>query len=407
MKIKINKNIFMDAYRDHITEDKDNKINIYYGGVGSGKSYFLTQKLILYCLMNKNEGILITRKVQATLKSTVIQTIQDIIRSMKLDKVIREKKDVEDRRFIFPNGSFILLKGYDDPEKLKGVPGITKIWLEEATDFNKDDFYALISRIRGKNSKNIKVYLSFNPVWVGHWINNEFFLNGTMPIDDKVKIVKTTYRDNQYYGDTSMLLDLKVKDPRRWKIDGLGEWGVYGELIYDNWKTITRADLEKINIVQYIWGLDFGFEHNSVLVKVGKDEKDNLYVMEELYMRKLIPRELIRKIKERYKDWKYMEIIADSARPEAIEEFKQEGFYIKHTKKGAGSVLEGIEWIQGRDVYVVDECIGTLLEKDSYSWQKDNKTGLFIPKPVKVQDDSMDAIRYATEKLRKDNRVTF
>ena len=130
--------------------------------------------------------------------------------------------------------------------------------------------------------------------------------------------------------------------------------------------------------------------------------------MEELYLSKMIPKELINKIKSKFPEqWKYMEIIADSARPEAIEEFKQEGFYIKGTKKGAGSVLEGIEWIQGRKVFVLEDCKGTIFEKDSYSWKKDNRTGLYIPKPVKTMDDAMDAIRYAVEDLKKDNKVTF
>lgn len=408
MKIKINKNIFMPAYLPHLQEQTDKKINIFYGGVGSGKSYFIVQKLIYFCLTNNKEGILIIRKVQATLKSTVITTIQQVLKDMGLNKIVVEQKDKEDRRFLFPNGSFFLLKGYDDPEKLKGVPNITKIWMEEATDFLQEDYSALTARIRGRNAKNIKIYMSFNPIWIGHWINQEFFINGEDAKEEDIKIVKTTYKDNKFYGDTSLLLKLQQTNPRRWKIDGLGEWGVYGELIYENWQTITREELNKVNIVEYCWGLDFGFTHSTALIKLGKDIKGNLYVMEEIYYPKLIPRELINKIKNKFpNEWKFMEIIADSSRPEAIEEFKQEGFYIKGTKKGAGSVLEGIEKIQGKEVYVVEDCKGTIFEKDSYSWQKDNKTGLYIPKPVKTQDDAMDAIRYAAEKLLQNNFITF
>lgn len=408
VNFSINPESILEAYRPFFRGKFDKRYNIYWGGVGSGKSYFIAQKMIYDAMKNEKTGILVLRKVQATMKSTVIATFKEVLEEWKLDKIVHHQKDKNDNRLIFPNGSFILFKGYDDPEKLKGVPNVTKIYLEEGTDFLKDDLDALIARIRGKNTigKTIKVYMSFNPVWVGHWLRSRFFTDDNKPLEpENCFTLHTTYLDNKYYGDTSALLDLKIKNVRRWKIDGLGLWGVYGDIIYSNWRKI-KCIQDESYYDDITWGLDFGFSHMCGMVKLGIKNND-IYVLKELYTNKLTNSQLAKKIKQTFtaEEVATMQVIADNARPEAIEELNNNGIYTFPCKKG--SVLEGIEYIQDRFVFVDEGCGGTSKEQSGYQWQKDSRTGLALPRPVKTDDDLMDSIRYATEKWRFTSSISF
>jgi phage terminase large subunit len=102
-------------------------------------------------------------------------------------------------------------------------------------------------------------------------------------------------------------------------------------------------------------------------------------------------------------------IYADNSRPEAIEEMRRQGFSgIKACTKGPNSVVEGIDWLQDRFIYIDESCIGLHNEIESYQWEKDKKTGERLPKPVKVNDDCEDSCRYACERFRNPDefRVT-
>jgi phage terminase large subunit len=67
----------------------------------------------------------------------------------------------------------IIFRGMDDPEKIKSVQGINRIWIEEATELKKEDFNQLDLRLRGK--KEIQMTATFNPISAEHWLNTDFW----------------------------------------------------------------------------------------------------------------------------------------------------------------------------------------------------------------------------------------
>jgi phage terminase large subunit len=94
-------------------------------------------------------------------------------------------------------------------------------------------------------------------------------------------------------------------------------------------------------------------------------------------------------------------IIADSARPEIISYMQRHGYpRIQHARKGAGSVEEGITFLQNYTIVVHPRCKHTIDELTLYSYTTDKLTGQVLPILEKKKNHVIDALRYAVESLR-------
>jgi len=166
---------------------------------------------------------------------------------------------------------------------------------------------------------------------------------------------------------------------------GLGLRGKAKELIYSNWEVFKE---DPINIDETIYGLDFGWNHPTALVRI--DLCDTVpYITELLYETHLKTPDLIDRLKSfNISSGDY--IYADSQEPAKIQEIFEAGFNINSSDK---SVSDGIEFCQRGKMYVK----GGNLEKEikCYKW-KVNKDGIILKdEPVKFNDHLCDAFRYA------------
>ena len=95
----------------------------------------------------------------------------------------------------------------------------------------------------------------------------------------------------------------------------------------------------------------------------------------------------------------YGDIIADSANPQSIGEFWDNGFSIFPANKTPGSRDFGYRWLQSLNEIVIDpvKCPNTLHEFLTMEYLKD-KDGKYINDYPKICDDGVDAIRYAMER---------
>jgi phage terminase large subunit len=196
---------------------------ISYGGKGSSKSFTQAQYEIFFALQNPNQRILIIRKYMSTLEESIVELIKSILKQWKIyDKSIHYKNE---KKFILPNGSQLICKGADDTEKLKSLTGISRIWIEEATELDESDFLELNSRLRGKTLIKPQLTLTFNPVDESHWIKKLFFDNKTFNIN--TDIIKTTCKDNRFIDKAyiEQLEGLKDYDYNRYRVEFLGEFG--------------------------------------------------------------------------------------------------------------------------------------------------------------------------------------
>ena len=378
--IKIKPRVFNEKYFPYLHNDK--RYEIFYGGAGSGKSYFVAQKKVYQHLKEKGHKTLIVRKVARSNRHSTFDLIKNIIYSWQLSNLFKIKEN--DMEIKCVNGNHMIFTGLDDVEKLKSIAGITDMWIEEATEITESDFEQLNLRLRGKSKFPKQITLTFNPISSSHWLKKRFFDRKT----DDASILMTTYKDNKFI-DTDyrkVLEELKEQDEMFYRIYALGEWGVLENLVYSNYEVVSDVP---DHFDEVIYGLDFGYNNPTALVKIGiLDER--LYILDEMYERGLTNADLIDQLR-RIVESTNSSIYADSAEPNRIEEIRRAGFNIYPANK---SVKDGIDFVKRHRLYIHASCTNVIKEIESYKWKKD-KDGNVLEEPIKFMDHAMDAIRYA------------
>ena len=85
--------------------------------------------------------------------------------------------------------------------------------------------------IRGELPKGYfkQIILSFNPWSEKHWLKKRFFDT----VDDDILAITTNYTCNEFLGeDVKKLFEkMKINNPRRYNIEGLGNWGIAEGLV--------------------------------------------------------------------------------------------------------------------------------------------------------------------------------
>ena len=402
MKLIIHKNIFNDIYLPHL-KDFNKRYEVYYGGAGSGKSYFVAQKLVIKALTDRRK-VLVLRKVGRTVKNSVFQLILDTLNLFQIkDKCKINKTDFS---IELPNGSIFLCSGLDDPEKIKSIAGLTDAWLEEATEFTQDDFNQIDLRIRDPLAKDQQLILSFNPVSKASWCYLQFFAENP-ELDEfrsKVEIVKSNYTNNPHLpqADVDSLLLLKATNPVYYGIYALGDFGSLDKLVYSNWQ---KFEFNKEDIKgDLIIGLDFGYTNDptALVAAIVNAEENRIYVFKEWGGTGLLNDDIAKNII----DFGFAKSIikADSAEQKSIDEIKRAGVLrISPCTKGQGSILQGIQKLQQYELIIHPDCKEILNELQNYAWEKDKQTNEYINKPIDKYNHYLDALRYALQCL--DERV--
>ena len=149
------------------------------GGYGSSKSYHIALKLILKCFEEKRK-VLVVREVYDTHRDSTFSLFKEILEGMNLlaDSPKEKKRKVMAKespfKLTFPNGSEIIFKGMDKPEKLKSLNGVTIVWLEECSEIKYGGYKELLGRLRHPYL-SLHFILSTNPVGTDNWVYKHFF----------------------------------------------------------------------------------------------------------------------------------------------------------------------------------------------------------------------------------------
>lgn len=375
MQLDINP-IFTD-----LTDNKSRYL-ILYGGAGSGKSYFAAQKCLNRLVEEDDMRLLFCRKVGRTVRNSQYLQFKDIIRK---HDAYHDFTFSDSRMEITckANGNQLISAGLDDVEKLKSLTQPTSIWIEEATELTKTDFRQLDLRLRGIKHTYPQIMMTFNPISKSHWLYDLFFVRKK----PETMMVKTTYHDNGHIEDDykRMIERLQAEDPEYYKVYGLGEWG-------DNLEgRIYRYRLvdEMPDVEETIYGLDFGYNNPTALLKVGLKERE-VFVQELLYAKHLTNADLAYRLQQLIPN-KKANLYADSAEPQRIEELYRQGFNIRPAQK---NVRDGIDFVKRYHLNILRGSTNLVNELDSYEWKSDLH-GYTLDEPVKFNDHAVDALRYA------------
>jgi phage terminase large subunit len=393
--VNIDPNAFNAVYYPLLFDNS--RFELIYGSAGSGKSVFVAQKIIYKHLTEAGHKTLVVRKVGTSIKETVFAELVDVIDSWGLRDLVFKvptgkagKYDIEGQF-----GNRIIFSGLDNVDKLKSIKGITDIWVEEADQITQKEFQQLDARIRGFKSVPKQIIMTLNPINIKHWIKKYFIDEGNRK-SETVKL-RTTYLDNKFLTeeDRNTLESYKDVDPYFYMVYTQGEWGQLDNIIFTNWKE-TSFNYREQDYDMVCNGVDFGFNDPNVLVRVGIKDED-VYVFDEYYNNKITGEEFMKIIKQKVPQNQM--VICDSHRPDTIKEFQRNNINAVATSGGHGSILEGINWLRQRHIYISPNCENVIREFTTYKWKTD-KNDEPIDEPIDKFNHTIDAIRYAVEKYR-------
>ena len=288
--MKITKSV-SPAFEDFIF-DWDYERYLLIGGYGSGKSYHIAFKIILKLLEEKRKALVI-REVYDTIQESCYDLIAEILDDMgllttdpkeykmKQNKVLALKSPL---RFRFKNGSQIIFKGMDKPEKVKSINGVSIVGLEECSEIKYDGYKELLGRIRTPNV-SMHFILSCNPINRENWVYRHFFVKlddegqETVMVDEnKFYDKKTLIYDGTYFHHSTpddnpwlpwqylkRLDDLKNYDYPLYMVARWGRFGATGTRVLPQFQVakypkIFRDAIEKLGPEHQYFGFDFGFD---------------------------------------------------------------------------------------------------------------------------------------------------
>lgn len=386
------------------------------GSRGSKKSTTIALRIIMNMMKYPLANTLVMRRFFNTHKDSTWAQLRWATKRLKVEDKWKFSKNPMEAVYV-PTGQKILFRGFDNPDSITSITVDTGylcwVWIEEAYQIeSEENFNKLDMSIRGMFPSDCglwkQIVMTFNPWSAKTWIKKRFWDN----MDEDTGCYTTTWECNEFLDETDRKQFLKIKEtnPNRYRVEGLGDWGISEGLIYhykiQDFKIEDIAgQRDELGYSKYTpyYGLDFGWEHPTALIMCyGSRKLKKLYIYGEHYQRMMKNEAIFRMIKE--KGLLSSTIRADGARPEIIQSLRDMGCYnIRAAKKGPDSVVAGIRKLQDYEIIVHPSCVNTIKEFDMYCWAKD-PDGKVTDKPVKEDDHLMDALRYATENL---GRVTF
>lgn len=230
------------------------------GSAGGGKSRLAAEKLHGFCLRYPGATALLVRKARVSITNSTAELLKRAVIGDDPRVVHRPSNS----RFDYANGSVLMYTGLDDEgqrQRLRSIGaegGVDIAWLEEATEFEEDDFNAVLARLRGRAASWRQVMLSCNPDAPTHWIYRRLIVGG------EAHVYYSTATDNEhnpadYQARLSSLTGVEGDRLAR------GQWVQASGVVYDVWSdgptdgNVTEAAEYIPDGGDVLWSVDDGY----------------------------------------------------------------------------------------------------------------------------------------------------
>tara|TARA_R110002020_G_scaffold398123_2_gene608195 strand:+ start:1072 stop:2286 length:1215 start_codon:yes stop_codon:yes gene_type:complete len=384
-----NKYLYTKAYYkilDLIQSNPNENVFVIRGGQGASKTISILQ-LIIQSLISKEKEATVLSSELSKMKRTVIRDYKKICKDWGTLKNEHDFNKSESKHDYF-NGSYLDFLGADVNDVGKGFRRDI-LYINEADKMDVDTAVQFISRAG-------LTIIDYNPdalFWGDDYINENNFIT-------------LTFEDNEYLPDSEVqsILDYKTKGffdqdakdlfnvnnirnrywANKWKVYGCGLVGSLDGVVFDNWEVVDGIP-EGARLLGI--GLDFGYSNDpSAAVEVYK-YNDKRILNEVFYRTGMLNGEIAKSLP------KNTFIYADSAEPKSIEEIRRHGINIMPVKKGADSIIFGIQTMQTQSYLITSKSTNVINEFQKYTWIKD-KSGVVKNKPIDKYNHTIDAVRY-------------
>lgn len=263
------------------------------GSRRSKKSKTQAQKLIYQIVKYPLSNALVVRRYYNTLRDSCFTELKWAIHNLGLDEYFRCKESPLEITFV-PTGQKIFFRGMDDALKITSISvevgALCWLWIEEAFELeDEDEFNKLEESLLGDCPPGHfkQITLTFNPWSESTWIKARFFDAD----DPNVLALTTNYLCNEWLSesDREVFERMKTERPERYRVSGLGEWGVDGAVYFEEF----RADVHVVDPfpIPEHWliyrAIDYGLDALAGLY-IAVDTQGCAYVCGEVYAHNLI-----------------------------------------------------------------------------------------------------------------------
>lgn len=272
---------------------------------------------------------------------------------------------------------------------LKRARGFTAFgaYVNEASLANEVVFKEIISRCSGEGAR---IVWDSNPDNPNHWLNRDYIgKNNGKIIDFSFKLDDNTFLSKRYIDS------IKAATPsgKFYERDILGKWTVAEGAIYADYDSKIHEVDELPEMVRYFAGVDWGYTHYGSITIIGEGVDENYYLVDGIAAQFKEIDWWVDQAKRFIDVYGNIPFYADSARPEHVARFGNEGFDVSNANK---SVIAGIEHIaklfKEKRLFVKRGCIPRFFDEIyQYRWKENSTTD----EPLKEFDDVLDGLRYA------------
>lgn len=390
---------FAVAYRDIV--NKKHTEYVFKGGRGSTKSSFVAEAFIYLLVHNPKLHGLALRQVADTLRDSVYARLKWAIGELGLSDKFKCTTSPMEIEYI-STGQKIYFRGVDDPGKIKSITPtfgyIGLVWFEEFDQFVGMNAVRMIEQsIRGGD--DIFYFKSWNPrPTKNNWANKYL----EIPKVNRY-VHHSTYLDVPPEWLGKPWLDeaehLKNTNIDAYNNEYLGESTDDGGMIFTNVVIREITDEEIKEFDRILDGLDWGFYPDPA--SYGKMHYDSarrtLYIFGELRKWKKSNEQLHKALLDSglYEDNRLL--IADSAEPKSVGDFRAYGANCKGAEKGPESVEYSMKWLRGLTAIVIDQTRAPYHADEFLGYEFERtKDGEIISEYPDKNNHAIDDVRYAT-----------
>lgn len=398
-------------------------IQAYEGSVRSGKTITSLIDWLRFIRYGPPGNLLMTGRTERTIINNLLLPLQDMLGASRVKISYGQGK-------VSILGRDVLLVGANNEQARTKIQGLTLVgaYCDELSTLPESFFNMLYSRL---SVEGAKLWFTSNPEGPAHWLKVNWLDKAKLWVDGQGKFHHNKRDDAKDLHRFTFLLDDNPSLPASYiertkrSYSGLfyrryilAEWVAADGAVFPMWDpqsmVIPWEDLPRMHELISV-GIDYGTENPTAALLLGIarefDAKGNLtgerlYLVDEWRTEKghnLTDAQLSRKLRdwlsERHlpkQDLEPRHIICD---PSALS-FKKQLYMdgVENLVNADNDVAYGIRTMASLlgtgNLLVSDRCEGLINEIGGYSWD-DKASQKGEDKPMKVQDHSVDAARYA------------
>jgi len=371
------------------------RFRLFLGGIGAGKTFAGANEALGQALLQPGSlGVVISPTF------TMVFDIAWRTFMQFCPEELRAYRNLTRLEVRLVNGSTILFRSADKPDKLRGLTAAWA-WLDEGALMKEEVFLIIQGRLRQQGYDH-KLWVTSTPkgknwlykVWCEQHAN-----------DPDYALIRARTADNPHLSP-EYLESLKASFTGRFAQQELeAQFVGFDNLVYPEFDAsihVWPRPVELSRFREVVGGIDFGYTNPTAMLAVGVDGDGRLWVLDEIYERRLNSEQIVARAKLLRQKWQIERFFCDPSGAEHIATLQAQGI---PAYPGNNAVLPGIQQVaallavQGdglpRLLVVGDNCPHLLKEFEQYSWSEKGD------QPLKCNDHAMDALRYVAMEMAK------